>query len=264
MRAAAGVQKRDRRSAGKANGATSPVSNGPSDDLGAGGHFVRGAHSIKLERVFLWSPDGSHLVRDLDVNVPSGTSVFILGPNGSGKTSILRMLSGPWPLQVGTVTLPPRDELFFLAQHSYLYSGSLVGQLMYPNLPVVVFGESVQFDEALARDVLMKVELILLMARCGGFHGAMNWDALSGGERARACCGRLLYHRPKYAILDEATASASANGEIALYRTMSEADITLLSVAHRKTGMRFHQAAIILDGAANWEFKKLEGGEDVP
>lgn len=266
VRWAAGVQKRDRRSSAKANGATSPVSNGPSDSISALAAISPATRkcgpSIQLERVSMWSPDGSRLVRDLDVSVPCGTSVIILGPNGSGKSSILRMLGGLWPLQAGTVTLPPRDELFFLAQRSYMYSGSLAEQLMYPNLPGVVVGESIQFDEALARDVLMKVELIGLMARCGGFHGAMNWDTLSGGERARLCCGRLLYHRPKYAILDEVTAAVSADGEVVLYRAMSEAGITLLSVAHRKAVMQFHQAAIILDGVGNWEFKKLDGVED--
>lgn len=235
--------------------------NGPADSISALAAIRPATRkcgpSIQLEHVSMWSPDGSRMIRDLDVNVPTGTSVIILGPNGSGKSSILRMLGGLWPLQAGTVTLPPREDLFFLAQRSYMYAGSLADQLMYPKLPGVVEGAS--FDEELAKDVLARVEMSGLITRCGGFLGALNWDTLSGGERARLSVGRLLYHSPKYAILDEVTAAVSADGEVVLYRAMAEAGITMLSIAHRKAVMQFHQAAIVLDGDGGWEFKQLDG-----
>lgn len=215
--------------------------------------------SIKLERVSMWSPDGSMLVRELDVEVKRGTSVIILGPNGSGKSSILRMLAGLWPLQAGTVAMPPRDELFFLSQRPYMYGGSLADQLMYPNLPGVVVGENVIFDEVHATDVLRKVELSGLIGRCGGFQGALAWDdTLSGGERNRLAVARLLYHKPSFAILDECTAAVSAEGEVDLYRAMADANITLLSVAHRKAVMQFHQMAVKLGGNGVWEVCDLD------
>lgn len=215
--------------------------------------------SIKLDRVSMWSPDGTMLVRDLNMEVALNSSVIILGPNGSGKSSILRMLAGLWPLQAGTVAMPPRDEMFFLSQRPYMYSGSLAEQLMYPNLPGVVVGEHVVFDPVFAADVLRSVELSALIGRCGGFHGALSWDdTLSGGERNRLAVARLLYHRPKFAVLDECTAAVSAVGEVVLYRAMANAGITLLSVAHRKAVMQFHQAAVMLTGDGKWEIKKVD------
>lgn len=219
--------------------------------------------SIKLEKVSVWSPDGSPLVRELDCEVVQGKSVIVLGPNGSGKSSILRMLAGLWPLQAGTVSLPARDEVFYLSQRPYMYAGSLKEQLMYPRMKGVVIGEKVEFDERHGRQCLERVELGHLIARCGGFEGSLAWDEiLSGGERNRLAVARLLYHQPKFAVLDECTAAVSADGEVVLYKAMAGAGITMLSVAHRKAVMQFHEVAVVLDGAGGWELKELRGGEE--
>ena len=213
---------------------------------------------IVLSRVSMWSPDGSVLVKRLSCTVTEGTNVIILGPNGSGKSSILRMLAGLWPLQAGTVALPARDELVYLSQKPYMYSGSLAEQLMYPTLPGVVIGENIVFDESSATRCLASVELSHLVARCDGFSGRLNWDeVLSGGEKNRLAIARLLYHKPRFAVLDECTAAMSADGEIAAYKAMAAAGITMLSVAHRKAVVDFHQVAVVLDGSGGWEVKNL-------
>lgn len=222
--------------------------------------------NIELDQVSVWAPDGTLLVRDLSVKVPPGSSVIIEGPNGSGKSSLLRTLSGLWPLQSGTVTLPPRDSIFFLSQKAYVFDGgSLAEQLMYPNLPGVVVGEKVVFDEELGTRCLDAVELPHLAARSGGFNGVLSWtDILSGGERNRLAVARLLYHRPRFAFLDECTAAVSADGELVLYKAMAEAGISMVSVAHRRAVRPFHQLAIVLTGDHSWEFKELEGALVVP
>lgn len=217
---------------------------------------------IKLEKVSMWSPEGVALVRDLNCEVLDSKSMIIVGPNGSGKSSILRMLAGLWPLQAGTVSLPARDELFYLSQRPYMYSGSLMEQLMYPKLPGAVIGDKVSFNEKTGRQCLESVQLGHLIGRCGGFEGRLSWDdTLSGGERNRLAVARLLYHKPRFAILDECTAAVSADGEVALYRAMAAAGITMLSVAHRQAVLDFHQSAVILDGAGGWEIKQLDSGE---
>lgn len=218
----------------------------------------KNCNEIILNRVSMWSPDGSVLVKRLCCTVSEGTNIIILGPNGSGKSSILRMLAGLWPLQAGTVSLPARDELFYLSQKPYMYAGNLAEQLMYPTLPGVVIGENVVFDEGFARKCLDNVELGHLVGRCKGFFGKLNWDeVLSGGEKNRMAIARLLYHNPRFAVLDECTAAMSADGEIAAYRAMAAAGITMLSVAHRKAVVDFHHKAIVLDGNGGWEVRKL-------
>eukprot|EP00177_Eucheuma_denticulatum_P001688 GFKZ01003037.1.p1 GENE.GFKZ01003037.1~~GFKZ01003037.1.p1 ORF type:complete len:688 (+),score=101.92 GFKZ01003037.1:72-2135(+) len=218
---------------------------------------------IKLDGVWMWSPEGVPLVKDLTFEVTEGQSVIILGPNGSGKSSILRMMAGLWPLQAGTVGLPARDEVFYLSQRPYMYAGSLKEQLMYPRLAGVVIGEEVKFNEKVGKQCLESVELGHLIGRCGGFDGRLGWEeTLSGGERNRLAVARLLYHKPRFAVLDECTAAVSADGEVVLYKAMASAGITLLSVAHRQAVMEFHEAAIVLDGAGGWRFMHLKGGEE--
>lgn len=220
------------------------------------------ASFIKLENVSMWSPDGSPLVHNLSFEVMQGMSVIILGPNGSGKSSILRMLAGLWPLQAGSIGLPARDDVFYLSQRPYMYSGTLKEQLMYPNMSGVVFGENVIFDEIHATHCLQQVELDNFVSRCGGFDGKLQWDdALSGGERNRLAVARLLYHKPRFAVLDECTAAVSADGEAVLYKAMASAGITMLSVAHRKAVMDFHQMSVVLDGSGSWELKSLKSNQ---
>lgn len=218
--------------------------------------------SIKLENVSMWSPDGSPLVRNLSFEVVQGTSVIIVGPNGSGKSSVLRMLAGLWPLQAGSVGLPARNDIFYLSQRPYMYSGTLKEQLMYPYMPGVVIGENVMFDDKHGVQCLESVEMGSLVSRCGGFDGKLPWDdALSGGERNRLAVARLMYHKPRFAVLDECTAAVSADGEAVLYEAMASAGITMLSVAHRKGVMNFHQVSVVLDGTGDWKLNILNGAE---
>ena len=82
---------------------------------------------------------------------------------------------------------------------------------------------------------------------------------LSGGEKQRLAFARLLYHRPRFAFLDEATAAISTEIEEALMQACHDAGITMISVAHRKTLRDFHAQALVLegDGKGSWHLDDL-------
>jgi ABC-type uncharacterized transport system fused permease/ATPase subunit len=95
-----------------------------------------------------------------------------------------------------------------------------------------------------------------LLGRGQGWDQVQNWqETLSGGEKQRLAMARLLYHRPRYAVLDECTSAVSADGEVLLYEALSRARITCLSIAHRPALRRFHAQIVHFSGG-------LGGGDD--
>lgn len=242
----------------------------------------REGEEVAFHRVYLSSPDGAPLVRELSFEVAQGRSVIIMGPNGSGKSSLFRVAAGLWPLQAGEVVLPPKGELFYLSQRPYLVSGTLRDQLLYPEPPrsvlatagaatrarVLPWMRSVSMglskDELEERlcDCLEAVELDYLLGRGRGWDAVQNWnETLSGGEKQRLAMARLLFHHPRYAVLDECTSAVSADGERQLYAACVRAGITMLSIGHRPALRQFHSTAVHFDGCGGFSIEQLRASD---
>ena len=85
----------------------------------------------------------------------------------------------------------------------------------------------------------------------------MNWeDKLSLGEQQRLAMGRLFYHLPKFAILDECTSAVSLDMEAALYDECKKASITYITICHRPALKAYHTHNLNLtgDGKGGWEY----------
>lgn len=107
-------------------------------------------------------------------------------------------------------------------------------------------------------ELLGQVKLAYLVEREGGFDKINDWnDVLSGGEKQRMAMGRLIYHKPTYAILDECTSAVSVDVEGHLYTYMKEQGITLITVSHRDTLWKFHDYLLKFKGDQQYEFGKM-------
>ena len=204
---------------------------------------------IKFNDVTLFTPKYERpLVRNLSTVVDAGSPLVVMGPSGSGKSSLLRALAGlpMWNSGSGSIERPDLDNMLFLPQRPYMILGSLREQLVYPKTDMKV-------DDKALMEVLALVNLEDLPERVGGFETVLHWaDVLSLGEQQRLAFARLLLGRPKYAILDEATSALDAENELRLYGILKNSGTTFVSVGHRPSLIQYHRNVLVLDGKGGW------------
>ncbi|KAG0005292.1 ATP-binding cassette sub- D member 3 [Modicella reniformis] len=216
---------------------------------------------IIFEKVPIVTPNRDVLVKELSFRVTKGTDVIIAGPNGCGKSSLFRILGDLWPLFGGTVTKPHPSKLFYVPQKPYLALGTFRDQVIYPDTKQQALAKG--FTDQKLFELLSVVHLGYLIEREGGWDAVQDWaDVLSGGEKQRVAMARLFYHRPQFAILDECTSAVSIDVEGIMYEHARQSGITLFTVSHRPSLIRYHQYLLRFDGEGNYQFRKL-GKEDV-
>jgi ABC-type uncharacterized transport system fused permease/ATPase subunit len=82
----------------------------------------------------------------------------------------------------------------------------------------------------------VRVDLGYLVTMPGVLVDDVNWeDRLSLGEKQRLAMARLIYHTPKFAILDECTSAVSGEMEDRLYKICKELKVTYITISHRPT-----------------------------
>ncbi len=109
-----------------------------------------------------------------------GINTVVTGPNGCGKSSLFRILSGLWPLTGGVLERPSIEKLFYIPQRPYLPPGTLRDQVIYPHSKQTMNRKGKTDDDI--RTLLKYVRLDYIEDREGGFDSVNDWaDVLSGG-----------------------------------------------------------------------------------
>jgi len=147
---------------------------------------------------------GSHTLRGIDLDVPSGSCTALLGRNGVGKTTLLRCLMGELPVRSGTVTLESADVTRLPAWQRARRGVAYVpqGREIFSRLTVsdnLAVGESAACGEVAPRAELEELfpMLRVMQRRRGG--------DLSGGQQQQLAIARALVSRPRLLLLDEPT-----------------------------------------------------------
>ncbi|KAJ7721960.1 ABC transporter transmembrane region 2-domain-containing protein [Mycena maculata] len=209
------------------------------------------------------------LVKDLSLVLKDGEHLMITGSNGVGKTAVARVLAGLWAPQGPDARVQrPRDapgrlSVFVVPQRAYMVTGSLLDQVIYPHsYPEFLKSGKTKAD---LMEILEMVFLAYLPEREGGWTTRKEWrDVLSGGEKQRMGMARVLYHRPKFAILDECTSAVSSDVEGRMYENAKMLDITLITISLRPSLVKYHTLLLTLtgDGSARWTLTRVGTAEE--
>jgi putative ATP-binding cassette transporter len=207
--------------------------------------------ALEVADVGVRTPDGEHLIRDLDLRLDPGDTLLISGPSGIGKTVLLQSLAGLWPFVSGRVRLPSsRHDAMFVPQLPYIPLGDLRAVVSYPHEEGVVADRDIQ-------QALVKVALSHLAIR---LNEVRDWaKVLSVGEQQRIAFARVLLGRPRAVFLDESTSAMDEGLELMLYELIRAEfpDAILVSVSHRSTVEQFHGRHLELVGDGNWRLDAL-------
>ncbi|ESS69208.1 hypothetical protein TCDM_01947 [Trypanosoma cruzi Dm28c] len=216
----------------------------------------------------LMTPAGQLLFNDLDLEIKSDQDWVILGENGCGKTSLLRMISGLWRPTEGSYSMERGIKLLFAPQHSYMVPQcTLVEQVLFPIVSNKLGAKELDsFKEAIRLSGSHSVIDVL-----GGFDSpyvgadprtaddTYDWDSLSGGQKQRITMARVFYniltmdrseHTP-VVLLDEST-SMMDETEQAVLLNLRKLQVRMISVTHREEVITHHTHALRILPGGSW------------
>jgi vitamin B12/bleomycin/antimicrobial peptide transport system ATP-binding/permease protein len=216
--------------------------------------------ALRLHHLAVTLDDGSAVVKEADVEIAPGEKVLVVGESGTGKSTLVRAMSGLWPWGEGEILTRAGARVFLMPQQPYVPLGTLRRAAAYPASPE-------QVDDELVRKTLEDVGLGHFLARLD--EDARWEDILSGGEKERLAFARILIHRPDIVVMDEATAALDPPSQERLMRLLLERlpEATVVSVGHRpeleafhgrKLVMEYHPegARLVRDQSLEWSFRR--------
>ena len=208
--------------------------------------------AVALEHVNFCYKPGVPVLSDLSLSVRRGEKVALVGPTGSGKTTITALLLRLYEIESGTVRVFGQDVLG-LDRHAVRRNFAVVPQdvVLFPGTVAENVAAGVVPDPARVRAVLERIgALDLFLAREGGLDADVGEQGgnFSAGERQLIAFARALYRDAPILILDEATASIDSDTESRLQRALEELlkDRTALVIAHRLSTIRSADRILVL------------------
>jgi ATP-binding cassette, subfamily B, bacterial PglK len=206
------------------------------------------AREIRFDRVaFGYSGAPRRILQDVDLQIPVGACVGIVGPTGGGKSTLLNLLMGLLRPVDGRIVVDGEAlaggriqgwqmNIAHVPQSIFLADATVL-----ENVALGVHRENIDVQRAM--DALLKAHLMpVIDSLPEGLETLVgeNGVRLSGGQRQRLGIARALYKRAGVLVLDEATSALDEDTELDIMKSLADLgrDVTVLMVAHRLSTLR--------------------------
>lgn len=202
--------------------------------------FVKNSTNAIALKGVSFSYDGEKkILEEIDMHIPKGSKIAIIGASGSGKTTLAHLLVGLYPLTQGDILVDGistreigldvvRDNVFLVLQNPQLFNASMAQNLMIDE----------KTDKELVKKALHIAQLENFVNELPeglntqiGKHGIK----LSGGQRQRLSIARMVLQNPNVVVLDESTSALDVHTEAKLFSELEaylEGKTTII-IAHR-------------------------------
>ncbi len=217
--------------------------------------LVRATGHVHFDHVrFRYRPDLPEVLHDLDLDVPAGTTVALVGHTGAGKSTIAKLLARFYDPSEGRITIDGvdlrdlkqrslRSQLGIVPQEGFLFAGTLRENIAFARPDATD-----RQIEAAARAV---GALDFIEGLENGFETQLGERGarLSVGQRQLVAFARALVANPRILILDEATSSVDISTERTVERALHVllADRTAFVIAHRLSTIRGADLIVVLE-----------------
>ena len=194
-------------------------------------------------------------VSHIDLVIPEGKTVALVGASGSGKTTIARLIPRFWDVRKGSVSIGGTDvrqmdkgelmrNVSFVFQNTHLFKTTLLKNLRYGHPEATIEEVNRAIDLSQSREIIDRLP--------EGLNTVIGAEGtyLSGGEQQRIVLARAILKDAPIVVLDEATAFADPENEHLIRQALSHLTRgkTVLMIAHRLTTVRDADNIVVVDG----------------
>jgi len=198
------------------------------------------AGNIRFDDVSFSYENDVSVLRHIDLNIPAGSTVALVGPSGGGKSTLCRLIPRFYEIAEGAVTIDGadirdirlaslRERIGIVQQDVFLFADTIKENIRYGKLDAT----DEEIAEAARRAHIH--EFIASLPEGYETNVGERGTLLSGGQKQRISIARIFLKNPPILILDEATSSLDTATELQIQRSLEELSRgrTTLVIAHR-------------------------------
>ena len=209
---------------------------------------------IELRDVSFNYQNSKSILNDIQLTIPEGQKIGIVGPSGAGKTTLMALLLRLWDVEKGSITIGGvnikempssmiRQQMALIPQDTSLFHRSLMDNIRYGRLDATDEEVIEASKKAYAHDFIS--ELPEGYDTLVGERGVK----LSGGQRQRIAIARAILKDPPILILDEATSALDSESEELIQQSLKRlmGEKTVIAIAHRLSTIAHLDRLIVMD-----------------